>query len=82
MTPPPRTLEYDNSHSAALGSWADEMDAMPLPSAAPGYSSRRDDRGGDAGSGKATWERSSSGMGGPPSRGGAGGFGGTGMFRF
>lgn len=54
---------------------------MPLPSAAPGYSSRRDDRGGDAGTGKAfstpTWERSASGVGGPPARGG--GFGGQGM---
>ncbi|KAK3623008.1 Eukaryotic translation initiation factor 4B [Elasticomyces elasticus] len=66
----------------SLGSWADEMDAQPLPSAPSGYASRsRDDRGGDRDGGEKrsftqpSWEnaRTGSGMGGGMSGGMSGG---------
>jgi hypothetical protein len=55
----------------ALGSWADEMDAQPLPAAGSGYSARNAQRGagGDSreeGRAMATsaWERTAGGVGG------------------
>lgn len=48
----------------ALGSWADEMDSQPLPSAPPsGHSTMGRDGGEKRGFGPAAWERQSSGMG-------------------
>lgn len=62
--------EHGRLHAAALGSWADEMDAQPLPSASgSGYSARNAQRGagGDEGNralNTSAWERSAGGVGG------------------
>lgn len=63
-----------NSQFAALGSWADEMDAQPLPAAGSGYSARNAQRGaGDREEGRAlntsAWERTAGGVGGGSSAG-------------
>ena len=60
---------------AALGSWADEMDAQPLPSAGSGYSARNAQRSGDSREeGRAlntsAWERTAGGVGGGSSSAG------------
>lgn len=68
---------------AALGSWADEMDAQPLPSAGSGYSARNAQRSGDSREeGRAlntsAWERTAGGVGGGSSSSGrVAGFGKT-----
>jgi hypothetical protein len=59
----------------ALGSWADEMDAQPLPSAGSGYSARNAQRSGDSREeGRAlntsAWERTAGGVGGGSSSAG------------
>ena len=69
-----------HSHIAALGSWADEMDAQPLPAAGSGYSARNAQRGaGDREEGRAmassAWERSAGGIGGPSAGQRVAGFG-------
>lgn len=57
----------------SLGSWADEMDAQPLPAAGSGYSARNAQRGaGDSreegrAMASSAWERSAGGIGGAPS---------------
>lgn len=69
-------LSDENSQIAALGSWADEMDAQPLPAAGSGYSARNAQRGagGDREEGRAmassAWERSAGGIGGGSSSAG------------
>jgi len=74
----------ESSQNVALGSWADEMDAQPLPAAGSGYSARNAQRGaGDSreeGRAMATsaWERTAGGVGGgAPSGQRVAGFGKT-----
>ncbi|KAK6438739.1 Eukaryotic translation initiation factor 4B [Oleoguttula sp. CCFEE 5521] len=64
----------DFLQNQTLGSWADEMDSQPLPSASSKYSAR-DREGGDRSFSQPTWERSGSNMG---ARGGDSGYGGGG----
>ena len=72
----------ESSQNVALGSWADEMDAQPLPAAGSGYSARNAQRGaGDREEGRAmassAWERTAGGIGGAPSGQRVAGFGKT-----
>lgn len=72
----------ESSQNVALGSWADEMDAQPLPAAGSGYSARNAQRGaGDREEGRAmaasAWERTAGGIGGGPSGQRVAGFGTT-----
>ena len=72
----------EGSQNVALGSWADEMDAQPLPAAGSGYSARNAQRGaGDREEGRAmaasAWERTAGGIGGGPSGQRVAGFGTT-----
>jgi hypothetical protein len=71
----------ESSQNAALGSWADEMDAQPLPAAGSGYSARNAQRGaGDSreegrAMASSAWERTAGGIGGAPSGQRVAGFG-------
>jgi hypothetical protein len=73
----------ESSQNIALGSWADEMDAQPLPAAGSGYSARNAQRGaGDSreegrAMASSAWERSAGGIGGAPSGQRVAGFGKT-----
>jgi hypothetical protein len=75
-TPDGHSVHCEGSHVTALGSWADEMDSQPLPSAASSAYNARNRDGDDKRSfSQPTWERSGSGIGarGGDSYGGGGG---------